>query len=158
MPRIHVHTGPEGDLFFDEPEVARYITLVDTAGGFQLPDPESRINDREIVGINLPGLVNSAAPVIFFRTRHTGLPRLTVLLNQTRLIEYTFDAADPPERSWHDIVPIGTLRPENNEVIIGINSDGTVIVGDVVILYTSNVLTVRKSLFQDRPPANAPVH
>jgi len=35
MSIIHARTGPLGEMFFEEPEVARYIALVGTAGGFQ---------------------------------------------------------------------------------------------------------------------------
>jgi len=54
----------------------------------------------------------------------------------------------PPERSWHEIIPArgragSTLRAQNNELIFGVSGDGAVTFGDVVILYTSNELTVK---------------
>jgi hypothetical protein len=36
-----------------------------------------------------------------------------------------------------------TLRPQNNELVFGVSGDGAVTFGDVVILYTSNELTVK---------------
>jgi hypothetical protein len=38
MSIIQAVTGPLGEFLFEEPEVARYIALSGTAGGFQLPD------------------------------------------------------------------------------------------------------------------------
>ena len=131
-------------LFFEEPEVARYIALVETAGGFQLPDPVSQSSDRHIQQIHAPGLLSRSAPVIFFRTRHTEKPRFSVRLNETHLTQYTFAGNDPPERSWHEIIPAGALKPQDNELTFNVSGQGTVIFGDVVILYTSNELTVRK--------------
>ena len=138
-----IHTGAGGRVFFEEPEVARYIALVRTAGGFQLPDP-SGSSDGHIQQIHAPGLVSGSAPVIFFRTRHTERPRFSVRLNATPLTQYTFVAADPPERSWHEIIPAGALKLQDNELTFSISGQGTVIFGDVVILYTSNELTVSK--------------
>jgi hypothetical protein len=88
-------------------------------------------------------LIESAS-VIFFRTRHTGRPRFSVRINEASLTRYTFTDDDPPERSWHEIIPDGsTLRAQNNELIFGVSGDGAVTFGDVVILYTSNELTVK---------------
>jgi hypothetical protein len=146
MPIIDARTGPGGEVFFEEPEVARYIALVGTAGGFQLPDPASGSSDRHIQQIHARGLLSGSAPVIFFRTRHTARPRFSVRLNATPLTQYTFVAADPPERSWHEIIPAGALKLQDNELTFSVSGQGTVIFGDVVILYTSNELTVRKPL------------
>ena len=146
MARIDVRTGPLGDVFFEEPEVARYIALPGTAGGFQLPDPASGLSDRHIQQIHAPGLLSGSAPVILFRTRHTERPRFSLRLNATHLTQYTFIAADPPERSWHEIIPIGALKVQDNELTFNVSGEGTVIFGDVVILYTSNKLMVRKPL------------
>lgn len=143
MSTIHATTGPQGGLFFDEPEVARYIALPRTADGFQLPDA-SGINDRHFQEIHAPGLLSGSVPVIFFRTRHTGKPHISVRLNSTPLTQYTFVGDDPPERSWHEIIPAGALKPRDNELTFNISGSGTVIFGDVVILYTSNELTVKK--------------
>ena len=144
MSTINTGTGPVGGLFFEEPEVARYIAIPGTGGGFQLPDPRSGISDRHIQQINAPGVVINLAPVIFFRTRHTQRPRFSVRLNATNLTQYTFVAGDPPERSWHEIIPAGALKPQGNELVFNVSGQGTVIFGDVVIMYTSKELTVRK--------------
>jgi hypothetical protein len=145
MSIIQARTGPLGEFLFEEPEVARMIPLVGTAGGFQLPDAAG-LNDRHFQQIQAPGLLAGSAPVIFFRTRHTKLPRISVRLNATPLTQFTFTDADPPERSWHEIVPAGALKVQGNELVFSISGQGTVIFGDVVIFYTSNELTVRKPI------------
>ena len=146
MSIIQARTGPFGHIFFEEPEVARYIAIPGTAGGFQLPDPGSGQSDRHIQQIHAPGLLSGSAPVIFFRTRHKERPRLSLRLNGTSLTQYTFVSADPPERSWHEIIPTGALKIQDNELTFNVSGEGTVVFGDVVIMYTSNELTVRKPL------------
>ena len=146
MSIIHARTGPVGGLFIEEPEVARYLAVPGTGGGFQLPDPSSGISDRHIQQIHAPGLLSGSAPVIFFRTRHTERPRFSVRLNATHLTQYTYVATDPPERTWHEIIPAGAMKTQDNELIFNVSGSGTVIFGDVVIMYTSNELTVRKPL------------
>ena len=152
MSIIVARTGSLGEVLFEEPEVARYIALTETAGGFRLSfgksDPEQ--TDRHIQQIHAPGLLSGSAPVIFFRTRHTNRPRFSVRLNATLLTKYTFVKMDPPERSWHEIIPAGALKTQDNELVFGVSGKGTVIFGDVVILYTSNELTVRKPLVLTR--------
>lgn len=145
MSIIHARTGPLGELFFEEPEVARFIPVAGTAGGFQLPDASGQ-NDRHIQEIHAPGYLGGSLPVIFFRTRHTKLPRISIRLNSTPLTQYNFVEADPPERSWHEIIPAVALKLHGNELIFSVSGQGTVMFGDVVILYTSNELTVRKPL------------
>ena len=146
MSIVRARTGPNGQMFFEEPEVARYIAIPGTGGGFQLPDPGSGQSDRHIQQIHAPGLLSGSAPVIFFRTRHTERPRMSVRLNSTPLTQYTFVGTDPPERSWHEIIPAGALKEQDNELTFSASGQGTVIFGDVVIMYTSNELTVRKPL------------
>lgn len=146
MSIFHARTGPLGEVFFEETEVARYIALVGTALGFQVPDPVSGLSDHHIQSIHAPGLLSGSASVIFFRTRHTGRPRFSLRLNTEPLTTYTFVAADPPERSWHEIIPASALKPQDNELVFNVSGQGTVIFGDVVVLYTANELTVRKPL------------
>jgi hypothetical protein len=137
-------------LDIEQTSVTRYVALADTAGGFALPDPSSRSSDRHFVGLAFPG-VTAVPALIFYRTRHTGTPRFSVRINEASLTQYTFTDADPPERSWHEIIPATlrdgpTLRAQNNELIFGIgiqDSSDTVVIGDVAIFYTSNELTIK---------------
>lgn len=134
-------------LFFEETEVARYTVLAASAGGFRIPDAQG-ISDRHFLDVDAPGLVDGSTPVIFFRTTHAGSPLMSVRLNQTRLTQHTFADDDTAPRAWHEIVPAGALRPTGNELTFAASSDdphkNSVIFSDVVILYTSNRLTVRK--------------
>jgi hypothetical protein len=132
---------------FEETRIARYLALAETAAGFTIPDPAHPLSDRHFHPIEFPGVIESPS-VIFFRTRHTGKPSFSVRINQASLTRYTFTDADPPERSWHEIIPArvptgSTLRVQNNELIFGVSGDGAVTFGDVVILYTSGESTIK---------------
>ena len=128
-------------FFNEEPRVARYVTLAETAGGLTIPDAANPLSDRHLQNIHVPGLLNGSLPVIFFRTKNTGRPTFSVRLNNTQLTQHTF--ADGGLNSWHEIVPAGALKPENNELILSVSGEGDVTFSDVVILYTSNRLTVK---------------
>jgi len=137
-------------LVLEQTSVTRYVSLTGTAGGFRLPDPSSGSSDRHFEGIAFPG-VTAVPAVIYYRTRHTGKPRFSVRLNEASLTRYTFTDADPAERCWHEIIPATlqnrpTLREQNNELIFGIgieNQSDSLVIGDVVIFYTSNELTIK---------------
>ncbi|WP_298744648.1 hypothetical protein [uncultured Microbacterium sp.] len=134
--------GPIGTEVTQVAQVARYRASEETAGGFVLPNSGS--SDRHLQ-FSLPGAVALPA-VIYFRTRHTGKPAFSVRLNDAVLTKYTFVHGDEVERTWHEIIPVitqgePTLRPDNNELVF-FARDGSVIFGDVVIMYTSNQTTV----------------
>lgn len=129
-------------LTFEVTQVARYRAFEETAGGFALPSAES--TDRHFF-FALPGVVALPA-MIYYRTRHTGKPAFSVRVNDAPLTQYTFVADDEAERCWHEIIPANTrsgptLRPDNNELVF-FARDGSVVFGDVVIVYTSNQTTV----------------
>lgn len=135
---------PFGDVFgffFEEPEVARLVTVAESAGGFTIPDP-ALSSDRHVQGIQAPGLLNGSLPVIFFRTTHTKSASFSVRLNVTHVTQQTLSDAGP--HSWHEIIPAGTLKPEDNELTFAVTGDGAVTFSDVVIIYKSNKLTVRR--------------
>jgi len=142
--------------FFEEPEVARYVTLVGSARGFTIPDPaaELPLSDRHFQDIDAPGLINGSLPVIFFRTTHTGSSRFVVRLNSTPLTQHTFSQPEANPRAWHEIIPPGALKPEDNELTFAVDGDGNVRFSDVVILYRSNKLTVKRPFLE---PPIAPV-
>ena len=123
-------------------QVARYRAFEETAGGFALPDSES--SDRHFF-FPLPGAVALPA-MIYYRTRHTGLPAFSVRINDATLTQYQFVDGDEAERTWHEIIPANTvagptLRPDANELVF-FARDGSVVFGDVVVVYTSNQTTV----------------
>ena len=123
-------------------QVARYRAFPETAGGFTLPNAQS--SDRHIF-FSLPGAIAVPA-LIFWRTRRFGKPAFSVRINDFTATQYTFVDGDEAERTWHEIIPAATaagptLRPDNNELVF-FARDGSVVFGDVVILYTSNQTTV----------------
>jgi hypothetical protein len=130
------------EFFFEETEVARFLTVAGSADGFTIPDPTTQQNDRHIQAIHAPGLVGGSLSVIFYRTIHTGTPRFSVRLNATQLIAHTLAEAGP--QSWHQIIRAGVLKPKDNELTLAVSGEGVVAFSDVVILYTSNKLTVRR--------------
>jgi hypothetical protein len=141
--------GTSQSLVLEQTSVTRYVALADTAGGFALPDPSSGSSDRQFF-IAFPG-VTAVPAVIYYRTRHTGRPRFSVRINAASLTQFTFTDADPPERCWHEIIPATqvnrpTLQAQNNELIFGIGIEDrsdSLVIGDVVIFYTSNELTIK---------------
>ena len=75
-----------------------------------------------------------------------GKPAFSIRINDFTATQYTFVDGDEAERSWHEIIPATTnagptLRPDNNELIF-FARDGSVVFGDVVIIYTSNQTTI----------------
>lgn len=137
-PDDHVPAHPLGSVT----QVARYRAFPETAGGFSLPDAQS--SDRHVL-FPLPGAVALPA-VLFYRTRRFGTPAFSVRLNDAPLTRYTFVDGDEAERTWHEIVPATTpagptLRPDGNELVF-FARDGSVVFGDVVLLYTANQTTV----------------
>jgi hypothetical protein len=123
-------------------QVARYRAFQETAGGFTLPSAQS--TDRHVF-FSLPGVVALPA-MIYYRTRRFGKPAFSVRINDFTATQYTFVDGDEAERTWHEIIPAATaagptLRPDNNELVF-FARDGSVVFGDVVILYTSNQTTV----------------
>jgi hypothetical protein len=123
-------------------QVARYRAFQETAGGFTLPSAQS--TDRHVF-FSLPGVVALPA-MIYYRTRRFGKPAFSVRINDFTATQYTFVDGDEAERTWHEIIPAATaagptLRPDNNELVF-FARDGSVVFGDVVILYTSNQTTI----------------
>jgi hypothetical protein len=123
-------------------QVARYRAFPETAGGFTLPNSQS--SDRHVF-FSLPGVIAVPA-MIFYRTRRFGKPAFSIRINDFTATQYTFVDGDEAERTWHEIIPATTsagptLRPDNNELTF-FARDGSVVFGDVVILYTSNQTTI----------------
>jgi hypothetical protein len=123
-------------------QIARYRAFPETAGGFTLPNSQS--TDRHIF-FSLPGVIALPA-MIYYRTRHFGKPAFSIRINDFTATQYTFVDGDEAERTWHEIIPATTsagptLRPDNNELTF-FARDGSVVFGDVVILYTSNQTTI----------------
>ncbi len=130
-------------FFTEETRVARYVTVIGTESGVTLPDAGG-VNDRHIQGIHVPGLVVDVPAVIFYRTKHSGTPSFSVRLNTARLTAEALEQDGP--HSWHEVIPVGALRPADNELTLAVSGSGSVMFSDLVILYTSDKLTVRRPL------------
>jgi hypothetical protein len=79
----------------------------------------------------------------------------SVRINDLTVTQYTFVDGDEAERTWHEIIPASThgrptLRPDNNELVF-FARDGSVVFGDVVIVYTSNQTTIPIAVIAARP-------
>jgi hypothetical protein len=130
------------ELIFEATQVARYRAFPETAQGFTLPNSQS--TDRHVF-FSLPGAIALPA-MIYYRTRHFGKPAFSVRINDFTATQYTFVDGDEAERTWHEIIPATTnagptLRPDINELVF-FARDGSVVFGDVVIIYTSNQTTI----------------
>jgi hypothetical protein len=129
-------------ITIQQTRVTRYTALDETADGFSVTLDES---DRHFQSIAFPGVI-PVSSVIYYRTRHTGLPRFSIRVNSLHVTEYTFAENDPPERCWHEIIPANTLMDQNNEMVFAIYPDdpnGTIVFGDVVIFYTADETTMK---------------
>ncbi len=142
--RVRRGFGQWFPLFYEEVEVARYVVLAESTFGFTIPDPSATLplSDRHFQDIDAPGVIGTSRPVIYFRTNHTGNPSCSVRLNGTRLTQNTFSHAGP--HSWHEIIPSQVLESEGNELTFAVDGQDWVRFSDVVILYTSNQVTVKK--------------
>jgi hypothetical protein len=123
-------------------EIARYVVLAESTFGFTVPDPSATVplSDRHFRGIDAPGVLSGSRPVIYYRTSHTGNPSFSVRLNGTRLTQNTF--AHGGQHSWHEIIPSHVLKAEGNELTFSVDGQAWVRFSDVVILYTSNQVSV----------------
>ena len=112
-----------GGLFFEETEVARYLTVPGSDPGFTIPNPTSPESDVHIQQIHAPGLVTGGPPpVLFFRTTHGGSPRLSIRLNVATVFNLVLPAGGT--HSWHEILPDGALRPQANELVLSVAGEG----------------------------------
>ena len=128
-------------LDFEVTQVARYHAFEETADGILVPDPVTFEDDRHFE-FPLPAATGYPA-VIYYRTRHTGTPRFTVRINAARLTAYTFLDEAAAERTWHELIPSDTTQPDTNELVFAVSGDGSVVFGDVVILYSADSTTTR---------------
>ena len=120
---------------FQVTRVARFVTI---AGG-SVPDANG-LSDRHIQDITLPGLVPNAPAVIWYRaTPSSAQSRFSFRVNNRPLTARSSDTGGP--YSWHEVLPSGTLKPDKNEITLGV-SEGAVQFSDIVIMYYSDRTTV----------------
>ena len=138
--------------FFEVPEVARYVTLPGVPQGFTIPEGEQGLSDRHFQDVDLPGLIPGSTAVLMLRTSNGGTSRFSVRVNQSPLIQHELTGGEPSPLTWHVLVPAGALRPEGNELIFGVPTGGSVRFSDVLILYRSNQLTIKRPIEQVLDP------
>jgi hypothetical protein len=149
--RPHVPgTGVPNLPTFEEPEVARFLVVPGSDGGFLLPGGDPPINDRHIQGLHAPGVVPGMPAVLFFRTQYVAGTTFTVRLNNS--FEFQFRADDDRAQSWHEVIGPGVLRAQGNELVLAVGNGGQVIFSEIAILYTSNKLTVTKEIVLEPTP------
>ena len=132
--------------FVEVPEVARYLTLPGVPQGFTIPAGEAGLSDRHFQDLDAPGLIDGAQSVLFLRTSNGGTSRFSVRVNSASLIQHKLTGDEPSPLSWHVLIPAGALKTENNELVFGVPAGGRVHFSDVVIMYRSNKLTVKRPI------------
>lgn len=133
-------------LFVEETRVSRYVVLPDSVGGVTAPGPAPGVVGSEWAPhFDAPGIVTGAHAVIFFGAKpETEAARFSVRLTRSpeHLMLHTF--TDGGLHSWHQIIRPNMLTALDNELIFNVSGGGTVTFSDVVILYTSDKLTINK--------------
>jgi hypothetical protein len=116
---------------------AGLVVVVDQE--FDLPFDGSR--DRHFQAIDCPGIDLSRPAVLAFRIKPLGEADVQFRIRQSK-VRATFpsnDARDPEdderERSWLEVIGVGNLMEENNELIVSIQPGGRARVSDIVLFY-----------------------
>jgi hypothetical protein len=140
-------------LFFEETRVSRYVVLPDSVGGVTAPgEAPGVIGSQWAPRFDAPGIVMGVHAVIFFGAKpETEAARFSVRLTRSpeHLMMHTFTDSSP--HSWHQIIRPNILTALDNELIFDVSDAGKVTFSDVVILYTSDKLTITKPpVFTDR--------
>jgi hypothetical protein len=129
-------------LFYEEAQVARCLTFAESLHGLTVPDSAGSSDHH--LQFDAPGVLEGSLPVVLFQTvADADKASFSVRLNGApHLVEATFeDDRDP--HSWHKLAPADSLMAEHNELVFAV-TEGKVTFSDVVVLYTSNQLTVKK--------------
>ena len=136
---------------FEEPQVARYLVVPGSDGGFLLPGGDPPVGDRHIQDLHAPGVMPGMPAVLLFRTQYIAGTRFTVRLNAS--FEFLFHAEAAGAQSWHEIISPGVLRAQGNELVLAVGAGGQVVFSEIAILYTSNQLTVTRPIVLEPTPA-----
>lgn len=135
---------------FEEPSVARFLTVPGSDAGFLIPSEQNPLSDRHIRGLDAPGLMPGMPSVLYFRTQYTKGTSFTLRLNNSR--EFSFVAAESEAKSWHELLAPGVLRELDNELTLAVGPVGSVIFSEIAILYMSNKLTVTRPIVLNPTP------
>ena len=115
-----------------------YIVLQDQP--FRLPGEPLPVNDRHFPNIGAPNVHSGSPAILAFRVNpNDGDVTVQFRLNASVIVRQTFDTE--PQRSWHEVIPPGVLKPTDNELTVAIdsNSQGSVQVSDIVIFFKTEV-------------------
>ncbi len=133
-------------LFFEVTRVSRYVVLPDSVGGVTAPgQAPGVIGSQWAPRFDAPGIVAGAHAVMFFGAKpETEEARFSVRLTRSpeHLMIHRFPDSSP--HSWHQIIRPNILTALDNELIFNVSDGGSVTFSDVVILYTSDELTISK--------------
>ena len=132
-------------IFYEETQVARFVTDNKSIGaGYAIPDPTTHLSDHSFF-FDAPGVLEGSVAAVFFQTTpSSGTDLFSARLATTgiHLIETTFENADV--QTWQFLSGPGDVIASNNELIFGVGAGGSVTVRNVLVLYTSTQLTVKR--------------
>lgn len=133
-------------LFFEVTRVSRYVVLPDSVGGVTAPGNAPGVHGSEWAPrFDAPGVVAGLHAVIFFgaRSEDEGA-RFSVRLTRSPQHLMIDTLTDSSLHSWHQIIPPNILTATDNELSFNVSGADSVTFSDVVILYTSDKLTISK--------------
>ena len=120
------------------PTVAAFEDIPGTDIPFLIPDPGG-LNDRHFVNIDFPGVDPGEKSVLFFKIYPESTPfTFTVQINGSTVTTITITTDGT--RTWHETIGANVLEETGNEVIVGqVGASGSFKIGDMVVLYKTNV-------------------
>ena len=133
-------------LFNEVTRVSRYVVLPDSVGGVTAPGNAPGVLGSEWAPrFDAPDVVPGLHAVIFFgaRSEDEGA-RFSVRLTRSPQHLMIDTLTDSSLHSWHQIIPPNILTATDNELSFNVSGADTVTFSDVVILYTSDKLTISK--------------
>lgn len=131
-------------LFSEVTRVARYVVLPDSVGGVTAPSEAPAVIGSEWAPhFDAPGIVPGVHAAIYFNTEAKAEgARFSVRLTRAgdHFMMHTLTDTEP--HSWHQIIPPNLLTSSDNELIFNAYDGATITFSDVVIMYTSERLTI----------------
>jgi hypothetical protein len=132
-------------LFYEVTQISRYVVLPDSVGGVTVPGKVPGLGSEWAPRFDAPGVVRALHAVIFFGTKsETDAARFSVRLTRSgdHLMMHTL--TDRSLHSWHQIIPPNILTELDNELLFNVYEGAIATFSDVVILYTSDKLTIKR--------------
>jgi hypothetical protein len=82
------------------PTVSDYVVILDQ--DISIPSAVTGANDFHSNAFDLPESQTRASSVLYFKVKPIGNCTLHVVLNNTQLMNQSFETG--PERSWHEVI------------------------------------------------------